>query len=344
MFSVGVSIGLLGGGYIVSTLSWRDSFYIVAPLFAVLAFASYRLIEDTHKERRGSIDYLGAFLLGLAIFSFLLALTEGESWGWYSGMIMALFGVSLVSMLDFIVWERQSREPIVRLSLLRNRTLLGTNIAALFVGLSMFLMFQTLPFFLRLPEQFGGLGLTDAFTIGLYMFPSAGSQLVFAPLAGRLGRRIGHTNILIIGLAVQALSFGVLIMLHRSALEIAISMVVAGLGLGFAMVALINIVALASPKKEFGIASGMNTLFRVIGGSIGPVLGAAIIAGYTVLWNPPGSPPYVLVKIASESGYEMAWLAGCVFSAVGLIVAYTFHRMNGTTVVAVELDDLTADG
>ena len=118
----------------------------MALLFAVLAFASYRLIEDTHKERRRSIDYLGASLLGLAIFSFLLALTEGESWGWYSGMIMVLFGVSLVSMLDFIVWERQSRDPIVRLSLLRNRTLLGTNIAALFVGLSMFLMFQTCHF------------------------------------------------------------------------------------------------------------------------------------------------------------------------------------------------------
>ncbi len=343
MFSVGVSIGLLGGGYIVSALSWRDSFYIVAPLFAILAFASYRLIEDAHQERGGSIDLLGAFFLGLAIFSFLLALTEGESWGWYSGMTLGLLGVSLLSMLDFIVWERQSKDPIVRLSLLRNRTLLGTNIAALFVGLSMFLMFQTLPFFLRVPEQFGGLGLSDAFTVGLYMFPSAASQLIFAPLAGRLGRRIGHTNVLIIGLAVEALSFGILILLHGSALEIGISMVVAGLGMGFSMVALINIVALAAPKREFGIASGMNTLFRVIGGSIGPVLGAAIIAGYTVLWNPPGSPPYVLVEMASESGYVMAWLAGCIFSVVGLIIAYTFHRMNGRPVEAEEPEALVAD-
>ena len=320
MFSVGVSLGLLGGGYIVSVLSWRDSFYIVAPLFAVLTFASWRLIREAKATSTGGLDLPGSALLGLGVFTLLFALTEGETWGWYSASILALLVASLVVLVSFVLWERRSRSPIVRLSLLRQPALLGANAASLFVGLSMFIMFQTLPFYLMTPISAGGLGLKDTFTVGLYIFPSAASQLLFAPLAGRIGRRVGHEKVLISGLLVFALAFGVLIQLHSSELEIMVSMLIAGLGIGFAMVSVINIVALASPRSEFGVSTGMNTLFRVIGGSIGPVLATAILAGYAI--------PYYF-PVYSEAGYEMAWLVGGFFAAVGALVAFFLRPAKG---------------
>ena len=330
MFSVGVSIGLLGGGFIVSTFSWRYSFYIVAPLFAILAIASYFLIKDEHRETSGSIDYLGAGFLGLGVLSLLLGLTEGENLGWSSFTIIGLFIISIIALANFGLWQTMSRDPIIRLRLLKNRGLLGSNLTALFVGMGMFLMFQTLPFFLLSPKAVGGLELENAFIVGLYIFPAAAVQLIFAPLAGRIGRSIGHFTVLIIGMGVMALSFIVLVLLHSSEVEILVSMVVAGIGMGFSMVPLINIVALASPKKDFATASGMNTLFRVVGGSIGPVLASAILASYVVFI------PHVPIPFYSEAGYEQAWLVGAIISFVGMIIAFTFRPRKGAQRVAVE--------
>jgi len=331
MFSVGVSIGLLGGGYIVSVLSWRDCFYIVTPLFVVLAFLVSRLIKDGHVKTSGSLDVPGAAMLGGSVFAFLLALNRGSDWGWESAAIIGLFAASVILLAVFILWERRTPDPVIRLKLFANRGIMGANITSVFAGVSMFLMFQTLPFFLMSPTAVGGLALADAFIVGVYMFPSAGGQLVFAPLAGILGRKIGPDKVLAAGMAILFASYMLLIQFHRTELGIMLSMLVAGIGLGFVMVSLINLVALSSSQKEFGVASGMNTLFRVIGGSIGPVLGSVILAGFMVSWNPPGSPASVTVKIASETGYVWAWTVGAICAIIGMIAALVFRSTEGSS-------------
>jgi MFS family permease len=75
----------------------------------------------------------------------------------------------------------------------------------------------------------------------------------------------------------------------------------------------------------------MNTLFRVIGGSIGPVLGSVILAGFMVSWNPPGSPASVMVEIASETGYVWAWTVGAICAIIGMIAALVFRSTEGSS-------------
>ncbi len=318
MFSVGISIGLLGGGYIISVAHWWDSFHIVAPLFAVLTVASYYLIRDPKVEKRGSLDIPGAAFLGLGIFSLLLALTQGGTWGWTDIKIVSLFIFSAMMLMIFAFWETRAKDPVVRLKLLANRGVLGANVTALFVGLSMFLLFQTLPFFLMTPQPLGPFGVTDAFTLGLYMFPSAIPQLIFGPLAGKLSHKIGAWKVLVIGLAVLTIGFMVLIELHETLPEIILSLLITGSGLAFCMVSMINLVIQTSPKSEFGVASGMNTLFRVVGGAIGPVLASVIMAQYLAPFTPI---PGLTVNLFSETGYVWAWIAGGLFALLGLIFA-----------------------
>ncbi len=308
MFSVGVSIGLLGGGFIVQTFSWRDCYYIVTPLLAMMVLVAWKTIRDDKLESTSGLDLPGSALLGGSVFLLLLSLTQGGDWGYTDWKILGLLTSSVVGFLAFVIWEKRTATPIVRLKLMMNKGVLGANLVALFMGLSMFLLFQTLPFFLRSPGSLGGFGIDDAFVIGLFMFPSALTQLFFAPAAGAWSKRIGADKILSTGMGISTLAIVMLIVWHGQDWQIWASQAVFGVGMGMAMVSLINVIAMAAPRAEFGIASGMNTLFRVIGGSVGPVLAAAIMSSYAVMVLLPGYPSPM--EMTSEHGYVVCWIVG----------------------------------
>jgi EmrB/QacA subfamily drug resistance transporter len=329
MFSVGVSIGLLAGGYIVSRLSWRDAFYIVIPLMTVLTLLVWRLVQDNIEVRKKEkIDLPGAALISGGVLSLLLGLTQGQEWGWTDPAILGLFAASVILIATFVWWEiRGTKTPIVSIKLMRVRGIAGANFAALFVGMSMFLIFQTLPFFLMSPEEVGGFGISDSFMIGVYMFPSAIAQLIFAPLAGKWSKRFGADKILISGLLILFVGMMMMLLWHSTLVQVMLSVFVTGMGLGFAMVSLINVVAMASPRSEFGVASGMNTLFRVVGGSIGPVLASVIITSFLVSYTPPGSP--FPIEIPGVEGYMFVFLLGGVLALIGAVVCVIMRPGHG---------------
>jgi len=313
MFSIGVSIGLIGGGWITSVGKWTDAFHLVTVPFLALTIASAYLIEEPGRGRQGSLDIPGAALLGAGVFLFLLALTQGEEWGW-SGAFIALIVISAVLITAFIFVERRVEDPIVRPSLFRNRGILGGNVAALFVGITMFMVFQTLPFFFMTPKAVGGLfGLQNTLAVGIFMLPNAISQFIFSGIGGAATRRTSAFRVLIAGLATTALGFIALLGLHSTNLEIAISQIIVGAGIALCMVSLINVVVESCPKSDFGVASGMNTLFRIVGGSIGPVLAAAILAGNTVALGP--------AVFYTETGFVHVWTVGLVFAIIGLVAS-----------------------
>jgi EmrB/QacA subfamily drug resistance transporter len=324
MFSVGVSVGLLGGGWLVSVMSWKNAFWVVSPLMALMTVIIYFKIKDDHVTIRSKLDLPGAAFLGGGVLALLLALTQGGKWGWTDAKIVGLFLSSAILFIVFIAWEKRATDPIVSLKLLTNPGVAGANFAALFVGLSMFMFFQTMPFLLESPKEVGGFGVIDTFTVGLYMFPSAIAQLIFAPLAGKWSKSVGADNILISGMGITAIGYLFLIMLHGTIPEIMLGVFIMGIGLGFAMVSLINVIALSTKKEEFGIASGMNTLFRVVGGSIGPVLATVILQQFMIQYQPPFGP-----MLPSADGYAWAWTAGMIFTLIGLVVALVMRPGKG---------------
>jgi MFS family permease len=196
----------------------------------------------------------------------------------------------------------------------RNRGVLDASVTAIFIGFCMFLLFQTLPFFLETPIQAGGFfGITDTFVIGLYMFPSAIAQLIFGPLGGVLSKKVGADKVLIAGLAILTLGFATLVYMHTDWVGIVVSVFIAGAGMALCMVSIINLVVVTCKQSEFGVASGMNTLFRVVGGSVGPVLAVVILSNYTMVVQ--GHVIY------TENGYVATWIVGVAFSLIGLVFA-----------------------
>jgi len=325
MFSVGVSIGLLGGGWVVSHWDWKTAYDIVWPLMALMIVVVFVTIKDSPVRIEEKLDWTGTFLLGGGVFVFLLDLTQGEKWGWTEPVTLGLFAVSAVMIVSFIAWERRVENPIVSMRLMANKGIAGANFAALFVGLGMFMLFQTLPYFLMSSEAVGGLGVDDTFTVGVYMFPSAIAQLIIAPIVGRYSKKIGSDKILAAGLLLMTVGYALCVLFHADELQVMVSMSVFGAGLGCAMVSLISVVAMASPKEDFGAASGMNTLFRIVGGSIGPVLGSVIMSSF-VTTIAMGS---VIRTVTNEDGYIWTWIIGMAFSFIGFIVAMIFRPGKG---------------
>ncbi len=319
MFSVGVAIGLVVGGYITSVARWTDAFHVVLPFFFVLTVAAVYLVPDTRIVHGGKLDIPGALTLGVGIMALLLALTQGEEWGWGDAATLALFATFALAIVIFVVIELRTRDPIIRPSLLANRGVLGGNVVALFVGLCMFMVYQTLPFFLRTPVAAGGyFGLTDTFIIGLYMLPSAIIQLFFGPLGGSMSKKYSPSTVLALGMAIVTAGFVSLVFLNSDFWQLTVSLLIFGAGTSLCMVSMINVVVESCPQSEFGVASGMNTLFRIVGGSIGPVLAAVILASSAVSFP---VAPGVVIDLYAVEGYINAWWVGFAFAVIGLVAA-----------------------
>ncbi|HPT74621.1 MAG TPA: MFS transporter, partial [Methanomassiliicoccaceae archaeon] len=160
--------------------------------------------------------------------------------------------------------------------------------------------------------------------------PNAIATLIFSGIGGMQARRTGAFKVLITGMAIMAVGFVSLIFLHSNFIELTLSQTILGAGTALCMVSLINVVVESCPKSEFGVASGMNTLFRIIGGSVGPVLATAILATNTVAF---GS-----MVLYTEQGYVNAWTAGLLFALIGLAASIVLRPRETCSV-----DDLVAE-
>lgn len=328
MFSVGVSIGLLCGGWIVSVFNWQYCYYIVTPLFLVMIpFYIYYVQDGGVMGVKRDLDVAGALLLSTAIITLLLALTLWESYSAGSWTIAVLSVLAVLSLLAFIKIERGVSDPLIKLTLLSGKGK-GAHLTSFVFGIAMFMLFQILPYFLSTPESLGGFGVTDTFQIGLIMLPVAVMGMIVGPMAGRWCRCHGSSRILATGMGVFSLGILFMILAHGTILDIIIGISLAGIGNALVMVSVINVVVETTPPEDFGIASGMNTLFRVIGGSIGPVLGTSILAGFAVeVLVAPG----ITMTAYSIDGYVWTWVVAFIVMVIGTVAAFKLRtdKMGG---------------
>src|SRR5262249_5819515 len=143
-------------------------------------FLVHRFVPESPIKTPSRIDYLGATLLSAGLVCLLLALTEGESWGWASPRIALLFGGSAVLPGAGVVRELPVPEPMVDMHVFVKRPVLLTNICALITGFALFGTFVLLPNFVETPRGLPdataklvdyGFGVT-ATKAGLYLLPS----------------------------------------------------------------------------------------------------------------------------------------------------------------------------
>jgi EmrB/QacA subfamily drug resistance transporter len=313
IFGIGGGIGLPLSGVIVDGLdtSWLFWSNLVA---LPAALAAHRLIPPAPAGRHPRIDWLGAALLSLALGAILLGVSEADDWGWGSVPNVALIGGGLALAGVFLLVEARAAEPLIDLDVLRRPAVAATNLTALMVGLAMFASFLLIPQLAQAPERTGyGFGASVS-VAGLLLLPAAIAQLLSGPYAGRLGARIGFRPVLSTGAGLTAASFVVLAVAHAHAWEILVAGALLGAGISFSFAAMANLIVAAVPQSEVGIATGINTVMRTVGGSFGAAIATAILAGNTV----------AATGLPSDGAYTAAFafsaLAGLLAVGAALLV------------------------
>lgn len=288
---------------------------------------------DEKRRRKLQLDIKGAVALAVSITSFLLCLTLIET---SSGLgtannpyvgIMSAYGtiiciaiVAVISFILFLLIEKRERYPLIDLRLLGNKAILPSILIILIVGLSNFMVFQTIPILVRNPEPIGfGADVVDAGTIQL---PFALVFLVFGPTSGLIISRLGSLRPVIVGTSIITASFLGLVFFHDSPTAISINLGVLATGLSFAAIGAMNVIILATPKEYTGISLGIATLVRIIGSAIGPALAAMYMqSSQTVIDIGVLSRSY-----PSDFAFVMIFSTATAIAAGSIFLSVLLHR------------------
>jgi EmrB/QacA subfamily drug resistance transporter len=264
--ALALAIGPVVGGFLTEHVSWRAIFFLNVPVAAgavVVALAAARESRDPTVPR--TVDFGGVATLTLGIGALVLALIEGNRWGWGSAGIVSLFAASAAGLLAFNLVELRARNPMIEYRFFRSRTFLATNGIAFSVSFAMLAMF----FFMALYMQ-NILGYSPL-EAGVRFLPSTLVLMVAAPIAGRLTDRIGAKIPIAVGLSLSALG---LFLQSRITVDTGYgyllpSFVLMGLGVGLTMSPMSTAAMNSVDENKAGGASGILSMSRMVGGTFG---------------------------------------------------------------------------
>ncbi|BCB90756.1 MFS transporter [Phytohabitans suffuscus] len=310
---VGGTVGMLVTGVVAQhSESYRPIFWIgtAAGLLGLLLVATFT--PDVGTRAGGRPDVLGALLLAAWLVCLLLGISEGGSWGWGSGRTAGLFAAAAVLCAVWVLVELRVREPLVRMGLLVGPRSLTANLASLLLGFAMFGGFTLISNFVQTPEDQLGYGLSGSvLDVGLYLLPSTFGMMLFSTLAGRFERRLGTAYTLAIGSLLVAASFVYLSISNGHVYDVLIYSGVMGAGIGIGYAALGTLAVQHVPMSQSGIASGINTLVRTVGGSISGAVTASLLTSHVIEGT----------QAPSLDGYTLSFVVVAVGGAVAAAVA-----------------------
>jgi MFS family permease len=216
--------------------------------------------------------------MSLGISLILIAVSETITWGWGSVKTVGLIAVGALICAAWVVVDVRSREPLIDMAMMRIRGVWTTNVAAFLLGAGMYSSFIVFPQFAQLPKSTGfGFGASTLVS-GLYLLPATLGMIVLGTAAGTISRRWGSKAALLLGTGFTTVAFLLLALAHGHPYDLLIAAALLGIGMGLAFAALGNLIVQAVPAHQTGVASGMNTVMRTLGGAVGGQLSATFIA------------------------------------------------------------------
>jgi EmrB/QacA subfamily drug resistance transporter len=309
---LGVAAGPLVGGVVTQGLDWHWVFWVNVPLALSAAFALPRLLPESYGPR-SRLDLVGMVTASGAMAALVWGILRGPISGWSSAEVLVALAAGVALLATFLVWEAQTAEPMVPLSLFRSSVF--TSACA-----TVFLMTASIFSTAYLTSQFFQVSLGDSpLQTGVRFLPWTMTPLLVAPVAGKLVDRFGARAIATPGLFLQAVGFLWLrheAVSHAGYASYVVPFVIAGVGISMALPAPSSAGLNAAPPVLLGRASGvLNTLQQV-----GAAFGIAVV---TAVFDAHGS---LTTPAATLDGYEWVLVTTAGISMLGALTALGLRR------------------
>ena len=323
---MGAACGPIIGGLLVQAFDWHWIFLVNLPIAAVGIVLTVLFVPET----RGSsvirrLDVPGLLTLTMAILCLVLAILEGNEWGWSSVPMLSLFGAAVGSMILFILVERWQRAPLVDLSLFKAGSFTGTNITALLFGIA--LQGATLIVVLYFTNALGYRLLQAAYAL----LPLALASFVTSLLAGKVSSKVTPSLMCLAGLAMVAVGLGLLGLLSplASFLAIACCGLLTGGGMGIAFQSLTLLSLSQVPHAKLGVGSGVFNTFRLIGSVLGVAILVSVLTGHLhTNLEQASRTTGALAYAAVIDAFRTTWLFAALCAVIGFVCVLLTSAMH----------------
>jgi EmrB/QacA subfamily drug resistance transporter len=267
------------GGALVTYIDWRWIFFVNVPIGIAALIATFAIIPDIRPGRRHGWDFMGVFLSTAGLFAVVFGLIEGQRFNWgeigsYGITIPEVIVGGVVLLVVFIFWERYQAEPLMPLSLFRDRNFAVANWVAAAISFGMLSLFLPIVIYLQSVRGF------TALVAGLTFAPMSLTSMVVAPFAGRFADKVGGKYILLTGITLFTIGFGLVAIVagpDSTFITFLGPAIIAGAGMGMTFAPMTTIAMRNITPQMSGAASGILNTTRQLGAAIGSAVVGALL-------------------------------------------------------------------
>jgi EmrB/QacA subfamily drug resistance transporter len=271
---LGVALGPVIGGAVVSGMSWEFIFWLNVPVGIALIPLALRKLEESHGPDR-HLDLPGLVLAGLGLLGVVFGIIRGQALGWTSTPIIASITAGIVLLSAFVAWEQHTEAPMLPMRMFRSRAFAATN------GVSLAMFFGAFGSIFLLAQFFQTAQGYSPIEAGLRTLPWTGMPMFVAPIAGLLSDRIGSRPLMATGLALQSIAIALFAANTDPSTPYTTllpPLILAGTGMALVFAPAANAVLGSVRPEEAGKASGATNAIREVGGVLGVAVMASVFA------------------------------------------------------------------
>lgn len=310
----GGGTGLVVVGLLMTGDAGYHRVFWLTTVFTVLVLAIVVLVVPGRaRSLTGTIDWLGAAGLAVGLSALLLAITQGNTWGWTSPATVGSAVCGVVVLTGWWLWERRARQPLVSTGMLMRRPILLTNLATVFVGMGLYFAFLGLTQFVQIPREAAGYGFgaTVLEASVVYLLPGAVTGFLIAMVSGRFIDRFGARPVLMVAAVAGIAGFLFIAFAHSAAWQIIVASILANAYISLGYGALPALVVSEVDAAETGVATSMNAIARTIGSSTAAALVALLLSRLVAGTSMPMESSFVAIFVggAATAALAMALIA-----------------------------------
>ena len=313
----GGAVGLVLGGVLTTAFSWPWIFYVNVPVGIAVFIASMRIVpesKDAHAHK--SYDVAGAVTVTAGLLALVYGIVKAQEKGWTSLHTGGFFALAVALLVAFVVIERRSAEPLVRLSIFRVRTVRAANVVMFLVAAGLFAMFYFNTLYLQRVLGY------SALEAGLAFLPFTAGIIIGAGLSQSLVPKLGAREVPLIGMPMAVVGLLLFMRLQPDGsyvTDLLPGIMLASIGMGLTFVPITLIATSGIPADDAGLASGLYNTSQQIGGALGLAILATLSVDATqeTLSGLGGAPRPADEAQALVDGFHVAYLGSAALVAGG---------------------------